>query len=121
MIYMFVDRMWDDLNSIHYCFICKMSKKQIQNYWLELKEARFDSYYYREILDKIKRMNPNMVWPEEEETIKIEQEALNIALWEENWDKINTERVNRGGLDYSIFRDTPMWVEKEYKLSNNEY
>ena len=98
----------------------RMSKEQIQNYWLELKETRFDSYYYRELLEKLRNMNPNMVWPVEEEISKIEQEALNISLWEENWDKLNTERVNRGGLDYSIFRDTPMWVEKKLRIMNNE-
>jgi hypothetical protein len=98
----------------------RMSKEQVQNYWLELKEARFDSYYYRELLEKIRKMNPNIIWPEEEELLKIEQEALNISLWEENWDRINSERINRGGVDYSIFRDTTMWVEKEYRISGNE-
>ena len=99
----------------------KMSKVQIQNYWLELKESRFESYFFREMFERVKKMNPNLVLPDKEEVNKIEQEALNIALWEENWDKVNAERVNRGGIDYTLFRDTAMWInEQEYKVSNME-
>ena len=99
----------------------KMSKAQIQNYWLELKESRFESYFFREMFERVQKMNPNLVLPEKEEVNKIEQEALNIALWEENWDKVNTERVNRGGIDYTLFRDTAMWInEQEYKVSKME-
>jgi hypothetical protein len=99
--------------------IDKMSKEQIQNYWLELKESRFESYFFREMFEKIQKMNPNLVLPDHEEIKKIEQEAMNIALWEEHWDKINTERVNRGGVDYSLFKDTTMWINsQDYKVSN---
>jgi hypothetical protein len=93
----------------------KMSKVQIQNYWLELKESRFESYFFREMFDRVQKMNPNIVLPTNEEINKIEHEALNIALWEENWDKINKERIHRGGIDYSLFKDTTMWInEKDY-------
>ena len=93
----------------------KMSKAQIQNYWLELKESRFESYFFREMFERVQKMNPNIVLPTKEEINKIEQEALNIALWEENWDKINRERINRGGIDYSLFKDSTMWInEKDY-------
>lgn len=92
----------------------KMSLEQVKNYWMELKEARYDSYYYREMLEVISRMNPNIVWPEEEKIHKIEQEALNIALWEEDWEKMNKERISRGGTDYTIFRQGAMWVNVEY-------
>jgi len=93
----------------------KMSKAQIQNYWLELKESRFDGYFFREMFERVQKMNPNIVLPTNEEIKIIEQEALNIALWEENWDKINTERINRGGIDYSLFKDSTMWInQKDY-------
>ena len=97
----------------------KMSKEQIQNYWLELKESRFESYFYREMYERIIKMNPNLVLPVEEEIENIEKEAMNVALWEENWDKLNRERILRGGVDYTIFRDKPMWVDPEYRISNN--
>ena len=92
----------------------KMSLEQIKDYWMELKEARHDGYYYREMMETILRMNPNIVWPPEEEIRKIEQEAQDIALWEENWEKINTDRISRGGTDYTIFREGAMWVDMEY-------
>lgn len=95
----------------------KMSKEQIQDYWLELKESRYESYFYREMYERIVKMNPNLVHPVEEEIENIETEALNVALWEENWDKLNKERVLRGGVDYTIFRDKPMWVDSEYRIS----
>jgi len=97
----------------------KMSKEQIQDYWLELKESRYESYFYREMYERIVKMNPNLVHPVEEEIENIETEALNVALWEENWDKRNKERILRGGVDYTIFRDKPMWVDPEYRISNN--
>jgi hypothetical protein len=97
----------------------RMSKEQIQDYWLELKETRYDSYYYRELLEKIMKMNPNIVLPSEEERSKIEKEAINISLWEENWDKMNIERIKRGGIDYSIFSKETMWIEKGVRISNN--
>ena len=97
----------------------KMSKAQIQDYWLELKESRYESYFFREMFERIQKMNPNLVMPDKEEINKIEQEALNIALWEENWDKINKNRVNRGGVDYTLFKDTTMWIHhQDYKVSN---
>ena len=98
----------------------RMSKEQIQDYWLELKEARYDSYYYKELFEKIKKMNPNLILPAKEDMQKIEDEAKNIALWEENWDRMNEERINRGGIDYSIFKGGNMWLEKAYKISTNE-
>jgi hypothetical protein len=97
----------------------KMSKEQIQDYWLELKESRFESYFFREMYERVIKMNPNLVLPSEEEINNIEKDAMNIALWEENWDKMNKERILRGGVDYSIFRDKPMWVDPEYRISNN--
>jgi hypothetical protein len=101
--------------------IDKMSKAQIQNYWLELKEARFESYFYREMFERVQKMNPNLVLPPKEDVDRIEQDALSIALWEENWDKINTDRVNRGGIDYALFKDNNMWInEQDYKVSNLE-
>lgn len=89
----------------------KMSKTQLQDYWLELKEARFDSFYYRELFERIKKMNPNLVFPSTEDMKRIEEEALRIAMWEENWESMNLERVRRGGVNYNLFRDEPMWVE----------
>jgi len=97
----------------------KMSKEQVQDYWLELKESRYESYFYREMYEHIIKMNPNLVLPVEEEIEHIKKEALNVALWEENWDKLNKERVLRGGVDYTIFRDKPMWVDPEYRILNN--
>jgi uncharacterized protein YabN with tetrapyrrole methylase and pyrophosphatase domain len=95
----------------------KMSLEQVKGYWMELKEARYDSYFYREMMDRIVKMNPNIVWPAEEEVHKIEQEALQIAMWEENWEKINEERIGRGGTDYTIFREASMWVDMGYSES----
>jgi hypothetical protein len=97
----------------------KMSKEQAQDYWLELKESRYESYFYREMYERIIKMNPNLVLPVKEEIEHVEKEAMNVALWEENWDKLNKERILRGGVDYTIFRDKPMWVDHEYRISNN--
>lgn len=97
----------------------KMSKEQVQGYWLELKESRYDSYFFREMFERIIKMNPNLVLPTEEEINNIESDALNVALWEENWAKINKERILRGGVDYTIFREKPMWIETDYKISTS--
>ena len=97
----------------------KMSKEQVQDYWLELKETRHESYFYREMYERVIKMNPNLVLPPEEEINNIEKEARNIALWEENWDKMNKERILRGGVDYTLFRDKPMWIDPEYRISKN--
>lgn len=96
----------------------RMSKAQIQNYWLELKESRFESYFYREMFERIIKMNPNLALPPKEEVDKIEQDALNIALWEENWDRINSDRVNRGGTDYTLFNDKSMWINNKQNQTN---
>ena len=106
----------------------RMSKAQIQNYWLELKESRFESYFYREMFERVIKMNPNLAMPPKEEVDKIEQDALNIALWEENWDRINSDRVNRGGTDYTLFNDKSMWINNkqnhinlvEWQVAGNE-
>ena len=97
----------------------KMSKELVQDYWLELKDSRYESYFFREMYERIVKMNPNLVLPSEEEIKIIEKDALNVSLWEENWDKLNKERILRGGVDYTIFRDKPMWVDPEYRISNN--
>lgn len=97
----------------------KMSKEQVQDYWLELKESRYESYFFREMYERIVKMNPNLVLPTEEEINTIESDALNVSLWEENWDKLNKERILRGGVDYTIFRGKPMWIDPEYKISKN--
>ena len=97
----------------------KMSKEQVQDYWLELKESRYESYFFREMYERIIKMNPNLVLPTEEEINNIESDALNVSLWEENWDKLNKERILRGGVDYTIFRGKPMWIDPEYKISKN--
>jgi len=106
----------------------RMSKAHIQNYWLELKESRFESYFYREMFERVIKMNPNLAMPPKEEVDKIEQDALNIALWEENWDRINSDRVNRGGTDYTLFNDKSMWINNkqnhinlvEWQVAGNE-
>lgn len=97
----------------------KMSKEQVQDYWLELKETRYESYFYREMYDRIIKMNPNLVLPTEEDINNIKKNAMEVSLWEENWDKLNKERILRGGNDYAIFRNKSMWVDPEYLISNN--
>ncbi len=76
---------------------------QLKGYWHELKLARYESHYYLKLLDKIKLLNPNLVLPSEEEIERIRNEAMGLALWEENWESRNRERVKRGRLDYSLF------------------
>jgi len=105
------------MGDIH--LVDKMSKEQVQDYWLELKESRHETYFFREMYERIIKMNPNLVLPNEEEINSIEMEAMNVSLWEENWDKLNKERIQRGGVDYTIFRDKPMWIDPEYMISKN--
>ncbi len=82
----------------------KLNNEQLKAYWHELKVSRYDSHFYLRLLDRIKALNPNLILPQEEEMEKIKNEALNLALWEENWEMKNIERVKKGGLDYSLFR-----------------
>ena len=77
---------------------------QIKAYWHELKMTRYDSHFYLLLFDRLKSLNPKLVFPAEEEIQKIRNEALNLALWEENWEIKNRERVKNGGVDYSLFR-----------------
>jgi hypothetical protein len=85
--------------------IDRMSKDQIRNYWYELKQMRYDGYYFRELYEKILKMNPNLVLPDQQEITKIEKDALSIAFWEENWEISNERRVKSGGVDYSILKN----------------
>ena len=82
----------------------KLNLDQIKAYWHELKMARYDSHFYLLLMDKLKALNPNLIYPAEEEIQLIRNEALNLALWEENWEIKNQERVKNGGVDYSLFR-----------------
>jgi hypothetical protein len=70
------------------------------------------------MFERIIKMNPNVALPPKEEVDKIEQDALNIARWEENWDRINSDRVNRGGTDYTLFNDKSMWVNNKQNQTN---
>ena len=79
------------------------SLDQLKGYWHELKLARYDSHFYLKMLDKIKRLNPTLVMPPDEEIETIKNEALGLALWEENWEIRNRERVKKGHMDYSLF------------------
>jgi hypothetical protein len=81
----------------------KMSINQLKDYWHELKMLRYDSHFYLRMLEKIKLLNPNLVLPEEEEIEKIKSEALSLAMWEENWENKNRDRIKNGGIDYSLF------------------
>ena len=41
---------------------------------------------------------------------------MNIAMWEENWEKINRKRVKNGGVDYSLFKSkSKLKIEKNNK------
>lgn len=84
--------------------IDKMSREQIRDYWYELKQMRYDGYFFRELYDKVVKMNPNLVLPEKVEIERIEKDALSIAFWEENWEITNERRVSKGGVDYSILK-----------------
>jgi len=95
--------------------IDKMSRDQIRDYWYELKQMRYDGYYFRELYDKILKLNPNLILPEEEEIKKIQKDALSIAFWEENWEITNERRVKNGGVDYSILKCIA--VEKKSSIS----
>lgn len=81
-----------------------LNMDQIKAYWHELKMTRYDSHFYLMLIDKLKLLNPNLVYPAEEELQLIRKEALDLALWEENWEIKNRERVKKGGIDYSLFR-----------------
>ena len=81
-----------------------LNMDQIKAYWHELKMTRYDSHFYLMLLDKLKLLNPNLIYPNDEEMQLIRKEALNLALWEENWEIKNRERVKRGGIDYALFR-----------------
>ncbi len=94
--------------------IMDLKKEQLYDYWFELKQTRYDSYFFREIFEKVRKINPNLVLPTTEYINLIEQEAMNIAMWEENWEKINRERVNNGGVDYSLFN-----TQSEFKIEKN--
>jgi hypothetical protein len=87
--------------------IDRMSKEQIRDYWYELKQMRYDGYYFRELYLKILKMNPNLVLPDQEEIGRIEKDALSVAFWEENWEITNERRVRNGGVDYSILKCNP--------------
>ena len=93
-----------------------LNMDQIKSYWHELKMARYDSHFYLILIDKLKSLNPNLVYPAEEELKKIRDEALNLALWEENWEIKNRERVKNGGIDYSLFRKN----DKVRKLNQDQ-
>lgn len=94
--------------------IMDFTKEQLYDYWFELKQTRYDSYFFREIFEKVRKINPNLVLPTSEYINLIEQEAMNIAMWEENWEKINRERVKNGGVDYSLFN-----TQSEFKIEKN--
>ncbi len=87
--------------------IDKMSKEQIREYWYELKQMRYDGYYFRELYQKILKMNPHLILPDQEEINRIEKDALSVAFWEENWEITNERRVRNGGVDYSILKCHP--------------
>jgi len=82
--------------------IDRMPREQIRDYWYELKQMRYDGYYFRELYEKILKLNPNLVLPDQDEIKRIETDALSIAFWEENWEVTNERRVKNGGMDYSI-------------------
>ena len=96
---------------------------QLKNYWQELKTSRYDSHYYLKLLEKIKALNPNLVMPPDEELETMRSEALNLALWEENWETKNRERVKNGGTDYSLFRSEEkikdLFIEKDPQIAVN--
>ena len=88
--------------------IDRMSKEQIRDYWYELKQMRYDGYYFRELYQKILKMNPNLALPDQDEIDRIEKDALSVAFWEENWEISNERRVRNGGVDYSILKCNPV-------------
>jgi hypothetical protein len=93
----------------------RLSTDQLKGYWHELKMSRYDSHFYLKLFDRIKQMNPNLVMPEEEEMERIRNEALSLAMWEENWESRNRERVKNGGIDYSLFH-----VDKNMNEMNDD-
>jgi len=106
--------MWIDSKIGKPELVMELTKDQLYDYWFELKQTRYDSYFFREIFERVRKINPNLVLPDEEYINLIEQEAMNIAMWEENWEKINRERVKNGGVDYSLFNAKP-----EFKIEMN--
>ncbi len=99
--------------------IDKLSNEQLKNYWHELKMSRYDSHFYIKLLDKVRSLNPNLVLPDDEEIEKIKNEALNLALWEENWEIKNKERIKGGGTDYSLFRQNNTFRPMNNQINNN--
>jgi hypothetical protein len=99
--------------------IDKMSREQIRDYWYELKQMRYDGYYFRELYQNIKKMNPNLILPDQGEIDRIEKEALSIAFWEENWEITNERRVRNGGVDYSILKCNPVAKDSISGLNSN--
>lgn len=95
-----------------------LSPDQLKEYWQELKLARYDSHFYMKLIEKIRMLNPNLVMPEQDVIEKLKNESLALALWEENWENKNRERVKNGGTDYSLFyRNTPVRkLDEEPKL-----
>ena len=96
----------------------KLNLDQVKSYWHELKMTRFDSHFYLMLIDRLKSLNPNLVYPAEEELQQIRNEALNLALWEENWETRNRERVKKGGIDYSLFPENEN-IRKLEKIKDN--
>ena len=97
----------------------QLNTEQLINYWHELKLSRYDSHFYMKLLERIKVLNPNLVLPAEAEIENIRKEALGLALWEENWENKNRERVKRGGIDYSLFRNKGKIMKLESCRENN--
>ena len=108
--------MWTDRKIGNPELIMSFTKEQLHDYWFELKQTRYDSYFFREIFNKVRKINPNLVLPDSEYINIIEQVAMNIAMWEENWEKINRKRVKNGGVDYSLFKSkSKLKIEKNNK------
>ena len=82
----------------------KIPREKLREYWYELKQSRYDQHYYREMYDRILKMNPNLILPDGGETERIRKDALEVAFWEENWEISNARRVKNGGMDYTLFR-----------------
>ncbi len=82
----------------------QLNTDQLKDYWYELKMMRYDSHFYLKLLERIKALNPNLVMPDTLEMERFKSEALGLALWEENWEIRNRERIKNGGIDYSLFR-----------------
>ncbi|MBS0000638.1 MAG: hypothetical protein KFF73_16780 [Cyclobacteriaceae bacterium] len=103
--------------------IDNMSREQVRDYWYELKQMRYDGYYFRELYEKILKMNPHLVLPDKEEINRIEKDALSIAFWEENWEITNERRIKNGGVDYSILKCNCIRQKKmpEHRVTADEH